>query len=71
MNKNITTLFILILFLISFLFISFSEETSIMLELDLKKGWNLISIPFSNYLIKENNCKIKNIYSYNSIRKTF
>ncbi|MFH7904016.1 MAG: hypothetical protein QW409_03660, partial [Candidatus Aenigmatarchaeota archaeon] len=69
-NKNVLSS-IIIFILMLFFSISFSEKTSISIELELKKGWNLISIPFSNYLIKENNCEIKSIYSFNSIIKGF
>ncbi|MEM5820359.1 MAG: hypothetical protein QW678_01780, partial [Candidatus Aenigmatarchaeota archaeon] len=55
-NNVLFIWFILSLILI----ICFSES----IQLNLNEGWNLISIPFRNYIIRFNDCEIKVIYSY-------
>ncbi|MEM4909999.1 MAG: hypothetical protein QXI40_07620, partial [Ignisphaera sp.] len=66
MNIKSVNILLILFTLIVTLFISFSENDYIesRLELNLNRGWNLISIPFEKYKIEYNDCQIRSIFSY-------
>ncbi|MBU5682481.1 MAG: hypothetical protein KQA34_02095, partial [Candidatus Aenigmarchaeota archaeon] len=66
MNIKSVNILLILFTLIITLFISFSENDYIesKLELNLNRGWNLISIPFEKYKIEYNDCQIRSIFSY-------
>ncbi|MEM5806439.1 MAG: hypothetical protein QXO07_01565 [Candidatus Aenigmatarchaeota archaeon] len=68
MNIKSVNILLILFTLIVTLFISFSENDYIesRLELNLNRGWNLISIPFEKYKIEYNDCQIRSIFSYES-----
>ena len=60
---------IILIFLTIFIGHSLAQQSSV--KIDLRNGWNSISVPYKDLSIIKNDCSIKSIYHFNAIYKKY